>query len=157
MRTVAVLMTWLLGTLAHAQVQHPARILFHGRPAVQIPLVAQPPRMDGIINEAIWSQASILTLDTFNSGEQGLHNTSEARILSTRTALYLAVRCFDTDPTHTVGALHTRDTPLWDDDTVELYLKPEKDSESPYAQIVINAKGAIFDAYAHVAPACMPT
>ena len=125
----------------------PANLVYQGRPAVNVPLVEQAPIVDGKLDDAAWAQAPVLPITELNNGEHGLRNRTEVRLVSTREALYVGVRCFDTDAAHVTAAVTNRDGPVWRDDSMEMFVKPGENPAEPYAQFTINPRGAVFDSY----------
>jgi len=87
-------------------------------PRVRIGWVDTPPVLDGIMDEAVWEQAGLiseLTQVLPNTGAAPSQRT-EIRILTDGRTLYVGFRCYDTDPERIVANRMGRDNfPFFDD------------------------------------------
>jgi len=140
-----VLSTLLLGLIL------PAGRTSAQQPTVLIPRTDQPPAIDGMIDEAEWADAALITgliqpqssLLTPPPGAIYLKHDDEK--------LYLGFRC--TLPPGTVPSrrFRRRDEPVYmDTHQIELWLTPPVDDAKTWAyQFIGNAYGAIFDNLQH--------
>src|SRR3954453_23429376 len=78
--------------------------------AVAIPITS-PIVLDGKLNEEIWQQAPAIVDFVQRDPDEGRPPTmrTEARVAYDETALYVAVRAYDTDAAKIVGILTRRD------------------------------------------------
>ncbi|MFH1024851.1 MAG: sugar-binding protein, partial [Planctomycetota bacterium] len=136
----------VLGARAGAGESKPEGLVYKGRPAVDVPLVEKAPVLDGKLDDEAWAKATVLSFRP-NSGKGDLVNKSEARVVSTKEALYIAVRCRDKDVSKVKAEKRDRDGETWQDDSVEIFLKSGEDFEKPYGQFTVNAKGSIHDSW----------
>ena len=98
-------------------------------PVVQAARTAEPPRIDGRLDDAVWSQAPVT--DRFFQREpvEGAPPTerTEVRVLFDEDHLYFAVRCFDREPGRLVANQMRRDADLEENDNVQIILDPYND------------------------------
>jgi hypothetical protein len=151
---VAIGFALLAGAVLAAETK-PTGLIYQGKPALDVPLAEVAPAVDGRLDDAAWAKAAPLTVKDLNSGERGLLHRTEARLLATRDALFIGVRCFDSDLAHVVATVTNRDGAVWADDDVEIYLTPGEDPNLPYAQFAINPRGTLLDSY-NVTDGIMP-
>lgn len=113
-------------------------------PIVTAPRLAAP-TIDGEIGEREWAAAARTT------GFVGLNDPS---LVSDQTmvylgwddtALYVAGDCRDPEARPIVAALTERDSAVWTEDAVDVFLSPGPELE-PYYQLIASAAGTRFDA-----------
>jgi len=114
-------------------------------------LTGPPPKIDGVLDDEAWKQASTITkfMRTY-----GLESDTKCRVLITYDDknLYLAAEC--PEPEEQMPKLkaqvykHDGD-PIWTDDEVEFFLGPTGKRDLPYYQIIVNCKGVTFDTFVH--------
>lgn len=113
--------------------------------AAMEPSPDQSIRIDGVINPKEWGKAAQLTnfkgLDT--KAKVMAAGQTVAYLTFDSTTLYFAFRCLG--PTGNLVAKHEgRDSMVWEDDAVEIFLQPDPDQKD-YYQAVINSQGCLFD------------
>ncbi len=124
-----------------------------GPPQLKLSVTKEaPPKVDGVLDEAIWKTAAAFT--DFKSPE-GRAPKGKARLLVAQDekTLYLAVECFEDEKalkTLVANATEHDDAEIWQDDEVEFFLDPTGKAES-YYQIIINSKGVTWDVF-HASP-----
>lgn len=93
---------------------------------------AEPPRVDGVIEDGEWGDAPLLGDFIQFQPERGRASTfrTEVRILYDSTALYVAVRAWDPEPV--VAQLTRRDASLDQDDAFAVLLDTYRDRQSAY-------------------------
>jgi len=111
--TVLCLLAALLADMASAQAP---------RPTFEIYPVAKPPVLDGKLDDPCWQSVPALTNFTQVIPIEGAPPTEHTavRFVFTRDALYLAVRCFDSDPRGILAKQMQHDGTLVADDLVNL-------------------------------------
>lgn len=72
------------------------------------------------------------------------------------TSATLDVRCAEPEPSKMVVKKSQRDSNVWEDDSVEVYLMPVR-GEANMVQFVVNAKGALTDLFFKPQQALLPT
>jgi hypothetical protein len=117
------------------------------RPDIQARLASTPPKIDGILDDELWS-AGPLQLDTWMSynplrGEPERQRT-EIWIGYDREALYFAFKCLDAEPERIRSTISRRDS-VWNDDWVGISLDSSRAGQSAY-HLFINPAGIQMDA-----------
>jgi hypothetical protein len=107
-------------------------------------LVDRAPRIDGALDDAAWQAAPVQTdFISTATGEPSALGT-EVRIVSDGKSVYFAFHCVE--PKY--GELRTyateRDSDVWQDDAVELFLDTTND-KTTYFQVIVNSLGTIQD------------
>lgn len=117
----------------------------HERPLLTVPQCAQPPTIDGKLDDAAWKTAG---------GSSGLVEIASGKLssLGTRVMLtcddkqvYIALECPYTDKP--VANKMERDAGApWDEDCAEIWLQPEVGFTADYFHLIVNAAGSLYDA-----------
>jgi uncharacterized protein DUF5916/cellulose/xylan binding protein with CBM9 domain len=103
--------------------------------------------VDGELNDAAWQKAAPVTTFVQRDPLEGAPATfrTEARVVSDSTAIYIAVRAFDPEPTRIRGYLTRRD--MWStSDWIQVYIDSYHDKRTAY-QFGVNPAGVKQDAY----------
>jgi len=134
----------LFGMIPHL-VGLPALTVSAGLPGhdLAVPLLLSAPRIDGQLGEAEWRGAvSAFGFRALGAGRVGdpqpfvlLGRDGEAFTLAARLPL---------PPGAKPKAIAGRDGPLWDGDSVELFLDPHP-GDKVYYQFIVNAAGTVWD------------
>ena len=92
------------------------------RPFIQAQAVAQPPVIDGKLDDRCWQTAPVLTNFTQVLPVEGAAPTerTEVRIVYDRDNLYIGVRCFDREPAKIIAKQMQHDSFFQSDDTVKI-------------------------------------
>ena len=107
-----------------------------------------PPMIDGALSE--WDGADA-AVDSMVMGVSAVHairspHPTRVRMMYDDRNLYVAAE-LDEPPGYTrKAACVGQDAPVWRDDCLELFLSPRV-AGAVYVHVVVNAKGAIYDAY----------
>jgi len=91
---------------------------------VKIPHLSSSPKIDGILDENLWENEALKIKDFFQYQPKEKEKPSEKTIAYVgydKENLYLAIRCFDSNPDRIKFSVTNRDEPL-KDDTVYVYL-----------------------------------
>jgi hypothetical protein len=105
---------------------------------------AEPPKLDGKLDDACYQSASRLTgFRDINSGELAGEQT-ECWVLRDGEALYVAFRCLQTQPGPAKAQVTRRDGAVFGEESVELFLQPNPAS-GEYIHLATNALGRQFD------------
>jgi len=101
--------------------------------------MAEPPVIDGKTDEAVWKNLPVATgFYLFNNKGFAVKKPTSFRIGWTKNAIYLAARCHEPF-SHLIMALTADGDPLWDDDSVEVFLSPMGGAD--YFQFIANTAG----------------
>ena len=88
---------------------------------VVIPKFKASVKIDGELNEPVWSQAVVLHPFYSNDHSTPEHEGTELRLWYDRQAIYLGWKCYDAD---IVATFTNRDSKFWEEDVVEFFLTP---------------------------------
>jgi hypothetical protein len=103
-------------------------------PSVRAVRLEQPPQLDGLVNEPLWSRiepAANFTQQNPDEGQPATERT-EVRIGFDDENLYIAVICFDSQPGQIVITQNRRDAQLVDTDSVEILLDTFHDGQNAF-------------------------
>lgn len=113
------------------------------RPRYEVRRAVAPVTIDGLVNEAEWSQASPAVEFIFPWAQQtGAKQKTHARLLWDDANLYVAYEVEDTD---IVAQFTERDAWVYRDDTVEIFLNVRPAQLAGYYAIELNVRGALMD------------
>ncbi|HOS44421.1 MAG TPA: sugar-binding protein, partial [Armatimonadota bacterium] len=114
-------------------------------PRVTIPRLATAPAIDGTLAPAEWDGAA--RLDTFwiPGSERTADPATRAWLATDGTTLYAAFRCSNVPGATLKTDATGRDTRVWEDDSIELFLWPDE-TKPRFVQFIVNADGMCYDA-----------
>lgn len=108
---------------------------------VVVPKLHGPIKMDGELNEPVWSKAAVLQPFYRNDDAGGEREHTEVRLWYDDEALYLGWTCRDVD----IQATFTnRDDHLWEEEVVEFFVTPK--NLTRYFEFEWNPLNTVFDA-----------
>lgn len=113
-------------------------------PTVSVRSLAAAPELDGRLDDPAWSAPPNLT-EFVTTGGEPAPNPTFAWVAGDETALYLAFRCASAHPDRLQLAATERDSNVWSDESVEVFLNPAGDRRETF-QFVVNAAGVQYDA-----------
>ena len=107
----------------------------------------EPPLLDGVLSEEVWSQAPLVTGFLQKDPQEGApaSEKTEVRILFDTRNIYFGVLCYDTDPSGIRATELRRDNGFGNDDIFEVILDTFHDHRSGYL-FRINPLGTKYDA-----------
>ncbi|MCH8269377.1 MAG: carbohydrate binding family 9 domain-containing protein, partial [Acidobacteria bacterium] len=116
-------------------------------PAATAIRTTEPPLLDGVLSEEIWSQAPLVTGFLQKDPQEGApaSEKTEVRILFDTRNIYFGVLCYDTDPGGIRATELRRDNGFGNDDIFEVILDTFHDHRSGYL-FRINPLGTKYDA-----------
>lgn len=115
-----------------------------GRPEYTIYRAGTPIVVDGRLDEPAWVAAPDVGAFVFPWYESGKKEQTVAKMLWDDTHLYVAFICEDVH----IWAEHTkRDSPVYKDDTVEVFTAPNPDRPHAYFNIEMNVLGIFLDQF----------
>ena len=117
-----------------------------GAYAVQPRRIDTPPVIDGDLSDAVWQQAFLIKDFTQIEPDPGKPATepTEARIAYDGHALYLGIRCYDSEPARMVAPSLQRDSDLTYDDSIQIILDTFHDRSNAFF-FAVNPSGAQVD------------
>ena len=114
------------------------------KPRVVTRATPQAPTVDGHLQPGEWDGAAKLTnFTTFGADTQAKDQT-EVYVTHDATRLYIGYRCHTSGRKPKADAMK-RDDSLWEDDSVELFVQPDR-NKGKYFQFIGNSAGVYFDA-----------
>lgn len=97
--------------------------------------------VDGKLSEPAWLETAPITLMFPWEYQSGKKQKTTVRMLRDASTLYVGYEAEDSD----VTAIYlNRDDPTYKDDCVEIFIRPDQDSDS-YIGMEMNARGVLFD------------
>jgi len=104
---------------------------------VKVPKFSSPPKIDGTLENPIWEKGAILDTFTQYEPQEGAEPSEKtvAYLGYDKNNLYIALRCFDSDPKAIRACLTQRDE-VRGDDEVTLYLDTFNDKKRAFAFLV---------------------
>lgn len=114
-------------------------------PTVRVPRTRATIAPDGVLDEPAWDEAPVLTFSDTMGRDVPTRFPTKLRLLWDDQNLYVAFDSVD----HDISCPYERrDDPIYDHETVELFLMPKvKAPETgPYVELQASPKGVIFDA-----------
>ena len=116
-----------------------------GLPQVAVPKPHERPLVDGSLDDAAWRYAPVLKTAFIWGGEELPKQKTEIKLLAGKKALYVAFICFESHMREIVADKTERDSEVWQDDVVELFLSPGEASSEDYYHVLVNARGTVAD------------
>jgi hypothetical protein len=106
----------------------------NGLPTVRAVRLAEPPQLDGLVNEALWDQIPPAGDFTQQNPDEGAAATerTEVRIGFDDNNLYIGIICFDSHPEQIVITQNRRDGELRDTDSVQILLDTFHDGQNGF-------------------------
>ena len=105
--------------------------------------VEKGPACDGTLNSPLWEKCPPWPLGACTSADPQKYKTW-AKVLIDATHVHVGVYCEEPDTAGLVAQASNRDDPVWSDDSVEVFLRP--DPQQAYCQFAINSRGTLYDA-----------
>ena len=117
-----------------------------GPPAMFVPKAAEAPKIDGRLDEAAWKRARALRFRHLSGRAAPPTQPTVARVLCDGRNIYFAFDCTDDDMKRLSVAGDNRDDPVWQGDTVEIFLDPQHNQKLDcYFHIAVNPAGVTMD------------
>ena len=90
-------------------------------------------------------KAATLHLQKIGKSTRNSFKPTKVEIARRENTLHVKYICHETDPKQIVAEKTTRDSAVYQDDCVELFLRRNTMSSAPLYQIVVNSRGVIYD------------
>lgn len=118
-------------------------------PAVFVKEVSEAPKLDGRIDPVCEKNAEPMKLSFLD----GFKGTPEERtvgyIVSHKGSLYITVRCNKKNPERIANKTKKHDGGVWADESVEIFLDPNKTRDFNYYHLIVNSDEVSYDAKTH--------
>lgn len=109
-----------------------------------IPITTRSPVIDGKLSDKAWSNAIPLTAFRNPTGTEKAENATDVYLMWDHENLYIGVRAHFTSYQVPRVSQTQKDSPIWNDESVEILLDTNPETES-YSHIIVNPIGAYFD------------
>ena len=106
--------------------------------------VEKSPVMDGTLQDPLWEKCPAWPMGACTSENQQKYATW-AKVLFGPAHVYVGVYCEEPDTAGLAAKIAKRDGPVWEDDAVEVFLRP--DPQEAACQFVVNPLGTLYDAH----------
>ncbi len=116
---------------------------FKGRPALLIAKPDAEPAIDGKLDDACWQKAEPLAFRLLDGSPDKPKHATVARLLATEKTLFIAIQCAETQPL--ISSKRERDDTVWEDDSIELFIKPGAEATRQYYHLAVNPDGSFYD------------
>jgi cellulose/xylan binding protein with CBM9 domain len=110
-----------------------------------------PPEIDGKLDDQCYKKAAILTPFQTPAGNKMAKQQTQVMVCYDNEYLYIAFRCFDARLDPLLNQLDRfsakrkkRDSAVWTDDSVELFIRPDPAS-GKYYHLAVNLAGTLYD------------
>jgi hypothetical protein len=104
----------------------------------------KPPVIDGRLNEPAWQKSPVFAF-VHTIGVPGTpRQHTEGRVLYDDQRLYVSIKCQETEIELLKKTQTERDSAVWSDDYVEIFIDSDLDRKT-FHQIIVNPLGTIFD------------
>lgn len=110
-------------------------------PAYRCPLIDREIEITGKLDDPLWDTAPSAKLVGTDTGEPGRFET-EARLLCSKTTLYIGFRCADD---HVWATKTKHDADVWTEECLEVFISPAGTLHQ-YYELNVNPLNAVFDA-----------
>ena len=110
-------------------------------PRCEVNTIQEKIVVDGKLSEKAWTQATPISLLFPWDFQTGKKQKTAVKILRDQDTLYVGYECEDTDVT---AIYEKRDDPVYEDDCVEIFIKPSDGTDS-YFGMEMNARGVLYD------------
>jgi len=96
--------------------------------------IAEPPNLDGLVNEAFWQDLDVATNFIQQNPDEGEISAerTEVRIAFDDRNLYFGIICFDSQPENIVVTQNRRDGELEDTDSIQILLDTFDDDQNAF-------------------------
>ncbi|MCY3021397.1 MAG: GDSL-type esterase/lipase family protein [Planctomycetota bacterium] len=119
---------------------------YKGRPAVLIPKAAKAPTVDGKLDDECWQQAPSLPFRLLDGSTAQPKQQTSAKLVTAGDTLYVVFHCAEPEPGKLVSSKRDRDSNIWEDDSVEFFLRPGPEPAKDYHHLIVNPAGSFLDA-----------
>ncbi|MES1260339.1 MAG: DUF5916 domain-containing protein, partial [Acidobacteriota bacterium] len=125
---------WMVSTVIPCAAQETQPTTVPSRPSLHIRRIEKPPVIDGKIDDPAWADAPVIRDFTQVEPVEGAPPTEQTELLVTYDSdfLYIAIRCFDSQPELILGKQMQKDGNLNSDDSIEIAIDTFRDRRNGY-------------------------
>ena len=113
-------------------------------PAARVRTVKIAPVIDGKIDKVYARSCAPMNFRLMSSGKDPKYSTT-AWVVTDMENLYIAARCTTEDPAKVKAGRTVRDTAIWKDEAIELFIDPRGTHWELYYHLMVNARGTTQD------------
>ncbi len=113
-------------------------------PVLSILQTAQSPIIDGNLSERAWLNASALSAFQNPTGTETAENPTDVYLMWDKENLYIGARVYIQGTQIPRVSQTQQDSPIWEDESVEILLDMNPETE-PYSHLIVNPIGGLFD------------
>lgn len=113
-------------------------------PFIECVKTSQPPVIDGKLTDASWRYSKKIDQFIWANGIDKPHIPTEAFLLWDDDNFYLAIKCYEPRMDKIKISRTNRDSKVWEDDVVEIFIHPAPDTPM-YYHLAVNPIGTLFD------------
>jgi hypothetical protein len=148
---------WLFVKFEHSMPQQPGfgpalfRVtLTYEEPDRGLPLghavwARTPPVIDGSLDDACWAAAQTLRPFARHTGRRSAAEQTQVRVCFNQEALFIGFECFDAHMESATSVTRQRDSDVFRDNAVEVFLHPHPGQQPSYYHLAANTLGTRFD------------
>lgn len=114
------------------------------RPVFEAVSVAEPPQIDGKLDDGIW-QLPKPVAGFRTKADEDITVQTDAWFTYDKDNLYIAFKCNETNMPFIKTEVTQTDGEVWNDDSVEIFIDTDLDRKT-YYQIIVNSAGVFYDA-----------
>ena len=114
-----------------------------GAPSLIVPTVAQPPKIDGSLDDPAWQKVE-KSFMVMNNGKGKPKAATWLKAVSDTKSLYVAVHCQEDRMNRLRASVKETDGPLWSDDSIEMFFDPGHKEDFVYSQFIFNPIGTVY-------------
>ena len=122
-----------------------AKVPTDSLPTVTVPRATGPIAPDGVLDEPAWATAPVMTFSDSLGRDRKIRHATRLRLLYDDAFLYVGFEADDVDITE---RYRRRDDPIYEHETVEVFLMPNvaAPNTGPYIELQASPGGVLFDA-----------
>ncbi len=115
-------------------------------PVLRVPCLDKGPVIDGKVDKLYQEKGKPITLKYLNGSKRKPVNPTTGYILSDKDHLYILTICETPFPDAVFAKQRRRDSSVWTDEVVEIFIDPSNMRQDLYYQISVNLLGTTMDA-----------
>jgi len=114
-------------------------------PIIEAIRTLDPPVIDGRLDDKSWKNAGKIENFVWADGIGEPFEATEAYLLWDDRNLYIGIRCYESNMDNIKISVTEKDEEMWNDDNVQILIKPTPETETTYYHIAVNPIGTVFD------------
>ncbi len=111
----------------------------------QCVFTAEKIKVDGVLTEKIWQKLRPIRIFGASDGDVSKTDPWQVYFAYDQDYIYIAAKLTDWEPDRIVSIINRRDDKVYNDDHVNIILKPTPAEQDTYYQFFVNASGIVMD------------